>query len=84
MCCAVVGEDVCEGSAGSGGGALSVFCSGACGAGHLQEKGGLTEVRTVVGRCLDLELTRDKEQLISFMSAQAQTYSNTISQTHIS
>ena len=61
MCCAVVGGDACEGPVGSGGGAPSVFCSGACGAERLQEPGDLTGGQTVVGRCLDLELSRDKE-----------------------
>lgn len=58
MCCAVVGGDVCEGSAGSGGGALSVSCSGVCGSEHLQVSGDLTGGQTVVGLNLDLELVR--------------------------
>lgn len=62
MCCAVVGGDVREGSAGSGGGAPSVFYSGACGAERLQESGGLTGGQTVVGRGLSLELVRDRER----------------------
>lgn len=62
MCCAVVGGDVCEGSEGSGGGAPSVFCSGACGAERLQEPGGLTGVQTVAGRCLGLELERQRRR----------------------
>lgn len=61
MCCAVVGGDAREGSAGSGGGALSAFCSGACGAEHLQESGGPTEGQTVAERGLGLELVRDRE-----------------------
>lgn len=61
MCCVVVGGDVCEGSANSGGGAPSVFCSEACEDERLQEPGGLTGGQTVMGRNRGLELVRDRD-----------------------
>jgi len=46
---------VCEGTAGSGAAAPSVFCSGACEDELLLGRGGLTGGRTAAG----LELVRD-------------------------
>lgn len=57
---------MCEGSAGSGGGALSVFCSGVCGSERLQVSGVLTGGQTVVELSLDLELVRGRETNIEF------------------
>lgn len=57
---------MCEGSAGSGGGALSVSCSGVCGSEHLQVSGDLTGGQTVVGLNLDLELVRGRATNIEF------------------
>lgn len=53
---------MCEGSWGSGEGVLSAFCSGACGAEHLQEIGGLTGMQTAEGRSLGLELVSDRKK----------------------
>lgn len=58
MCCAAVAGDACAGPAGSGEGAPSAFCSGACGAESLLESGDLTGGQTVAGLGLDLRLLR--------------------------
>lgn len=60
MCCDAVGEDVCEGSGGSEGGALSVSCSGACGPERLLETDDPTGGQTAVEQSLGLELLRDR------------------------
>lgn len=62
VCCAAVEGDVSEGSACSGGGAPSVFGSGACEDERLQRPCDLTGGRTVVGRSLSLELVADKKE----------------------
>lgn len=58
MCCAAVAADVCAGPAGSGEGAPSAFCSGACGVESLLESGDLTGGQTGAGLGLDLRLLR--------------------------